>query len=91
MRKLCHQILQLYWKREGNGRLLEGSEPPGRFSAGAQSCPTQVNVSANGQEKKTRSASVAYPKFGRIGVGEGTVLNAVRASVGLRERLKVLE
>lgn len=37
----------------------------------------QLSVSANGQEKKTRSASGAYPKFGRIRMGEGIMLNAV--------------
>lgn len=60
-----------------NGSLLEGSEPPGEFSAGAQSCTAQPSVSANGQEKKTRSASGAYPKFGRLRMGEGTMRNAV--------------
>lgn len=57
--------------------MLEGSESPGGLSAGAQSCRTQLSVSANGQEKRTRSAPVAYLKFGRIGMGERTVLNAV--------------
>lgn len=42
------------------------------------------------RRKKTRSALGAYPEFGRIRMDEGTMLNAVWASVDPREEHKVL-
>lgn len=63
-------------KEISDGRLMEGTVSLGGTGAGFQSCATQV--SANGQEKKKpRTASEAYPKFGRISVNERTILNAV--------------
>lgn len=71
MRKLRHQILQLYWEREGNGRMLEGSESPGGLSAGAQSCRTQLSVSANGRRREQGVPQWLISSLAELGWGRG--------------------